>query len=109
MTINDDRKQQVDFTHFYYDSDHHVVGAKSDTTKIDFDNPGLVKGKVFGAQNATIPRNSCRAVSARRRKIKTYDGLDTALADLAAGRVDYVGRDRLTIAPFLKSDAGKDF
>lgn len=109
MTINDDRKQQVDFTHFYYDSTTIIVGPKSDTTKIDFDNPDSVKGKVFGAQNATIHSKFLQSRFSKTAEIKTYDGLDTALADLAAGRVDYVQEGRLTIAPFLKSDAGKDF
>jgi polar amino acid transport system substrate-binding protein len=109
MTINDDRKQQVNFTHFYYDSVTIIVGAKSDTTKIDFDNPDSVKGKVFGAQNATIHSKFLQKRFGSTAEIKTYDGLDTALADLAAGRVDYVQEGRSTIAPFLKSDAGKDF
>jgi polar amino acid transport system substrate-binding protein len=109
MTINDDRKQQVNFTHFYYDSTTIIVGAKSNTTKIDFDNPDSVKGKVFGAQNATIHSKFLQKRFGSTAEVKTYDGLDTALADLAAGRVDYVQEGRLTIAPFLKSDAGKDY
>ncbi|MDQ7247248.1 transporter substrate-binding domain-containing protein [Dongia sedimenti] len=109
MTINDDRKQQVNFTHFYYDSVTIIVGQKSDTTKIDFDNPDSVKGKVFGAQNATIHSKFLQSRFSKTAEIKTYDGLDTALADLAAGRVDYVQEGRSTIAPFLATDAGKDF
>ncbi len=65
MTINPDRKQQVNFTHFYYDTQTVIVGNKSDTTKIDFDNPDSVKGKVFGAQNATIHSKFLQAASAR--------------------------------------------
>jgi polar amino acid transport system substrate-binding protein len=109
MTINDDRKQQVNFTHFYYDTQTIIVGAKSDTTKIDFDNPDSVKGKVFGAQNATIHSKFLQKRFGSTAQIKTYDGLDTALADLGAGRVDYVQESFLTIEPFLKTDAGKDF
>ena len=109
MTINPDRKQQVNFTHFYYDTQTVIVGNKSDTTKIDFDNPDSVKGKVFGAQNATIHSKFLQSRFSKTAEIKTYDGLDTALADLGAGRVDYVQESYLTIEPFLKTDAGKDF
>jgi polar amino acid transport system substrate-binding protein len=109
MTINPDRKQQVNFTHFYYDTQTVIVGNKSDTTKIDFDNPDSVKGKVFGAQNATIHSKFLQARFGKTAEIKTYDGLDTALADLGAGRVDYVQESYLTIEPFMKTDEGKDF
>lgn len=109
MTINDDRKQQVDFTHFYYDSTTIIIGPKADTTVIDFDKPESMKDKVMGAQNATIHSKFLQARFGSTAEIKTYDGLDTALADLAAGRVDYVQEGRSTLAPFMKSDAGKDF
>lgn len=104
MTINEDRKQQVDFTHMYYDSVTIIIGPKSDTTKIDFDNPDSVKGKVFGAQNATIHSKFLQSRFGKTAEIKTYDGLDTALADLAAGRVDYVQEGRSTTADFLKAN-----
>lgn len=109
MTINDDRKKQVDFTHFYYDSTTIIIGPKADTTKVDFDNPDSMKGKVLGAQNATIHSKFLTARFGSAAEIKTYDGLDTALADLAAGRLDFVQEGRTTLAPFLASDAGKDY
>jgi len=104
MTINADRKQQVNFTHFYYDSVTIIIGPKSDKTKIDFNNPESVKGKVFGAQDATIHSKFLQSRFGKTAEIKTYDGLDTALADLAAGRVDYVQEGRLTTADFLKAN-----
>ena len=109
MTINEDRKQQVDFTHFYYDSTLVIIGAKSDATKIDFDNPESVKGKVFGAQGATIHSKFLDSRFGSVAEVKKYDGLDNALADLAAGRVDFVQEGTSTLNTFLDSDAGKDF
>jgi len=109
MTINDDRKQQVNFTHFYYDSTTIIIGPKSDATKIDFDNPESMKGKIMGAQNATIHSKFLQKRFGSVAEIKTYDGLDTAIADLAAGRLDYVQENRSTLGDFMKSDAGKDF
>ncbi len=109
MTINEDRKQQVDFTHFYYDSTTIIIGPKADATKIDFDNPESMKGKVMGAQNATIHSKFLQARFGSAAEIKTYDGLDTALADLGAGRLDYVQEGRSTMAPFLASEAGQAY
>lgn len=104
MTINEDRKQQVNFSHMYYDSVTIIIGAKSDDTKIDFDNPESVKGKMFGAQNATIHSKFLESRFGKTAEIKTYDGLDTALADLAAGRVDFVQEGRSTTADFIKAN-----
>lgn len=109
MTINDDRKQQVDFTHFYYDTPTIIIGPKSDSTKIDFDNPESMKGKIMGAQNATIHSKFLQKRFGSAAEVKTYEGLDTALADLSAGRLDYVQENRSTLGDFMKSDAGKDF
>ena len=109
MSINDDRKQQVDFSHWYYDSTTVLIGAKSDTTVIDFDNPESVSGKVLGAQGATIHSKFLEARFGSTAEIKTYDGLDNALADLAAGRVDYVQEGLSTLTTFLQTEDGQDF
>ncbi len=109
MTINEDRKQQVDFSHFYYDSTVVIIGAKSDTTQIDFDNPDSLKGKILGAQGATIHSKFLEARFGSTAEIKTYDGLDNALADLAAGRVDFVQEGLSTLSVFMNSEAGADF
>jgi polar amino acid transport system substrate-binding protein len=109
MTINDDRKQQVDFSDWYYDSTVVIIGAKSETTKIDFDNPESVKGKVLGAQNATIHSKFLEARFGSVAEVKKYDGFDNALADLAAGRVDFVQEGLSTVSAFFQSEEGKDF
>jgi polar amino acid transport system substrate-binding protein len=109
MTINDERKQQVDFSDWYYDSAAVIIGAKSDATKIDFANPDSVKGKIFGAQGATIHSKFLDKSFGSVAEMKSYDGLDNALADLTAGRVDFVQEGMSTLATFLASDAGKDF
>jgi polar amino acid transport system substrate-binding protein len=109
MTINDDRKQQVDFSHWYYDSTVVLIGAKSNDTVIDFDNPESLAGMVLGAQGATIHSKFLEARFGSAAEIKTYDGLDNALADLAAGRVDYVQEGTSTLNTFLASPEGADF
>ena len=109
MSITDERKEQVDFSNFYYNNTTIIIGPKSDSTKIDFDNPESMKGKVLGAQNATIHSKFLQKRFGSAAEVKTYDGLDTALADLAAGRIEYVQETRSTLAPFLRTDAGKDY
>jgi polar amino acid transport system substrate-binding protein len=109
MSINEDRKTQVDFSHWYYDSTVVLIGAKSDATVIDFDNPESLSGKVLGAQGATIHSKFLEARFGSAAEIKVYDGLDNALADLAAGRVDFVQEGTSTLSTFLSSEEGKDF
>src|SRR5688572_7104762 len=58
---------------------------------------------------STIHSNFLQARFGSAAEIKTYDGLDTALADLGAARLDYVQEGRSTMAPFLASEAGKDY
>jgi polar amino acid transport system substrate-binding protein len=101
MTITDKRKEVIDFTQFYYDAPTVEIGAKSDDTKIDFKNPDSVKGKIFGVQTATIHADYVQKYFGSAAEVKLYDTLDNALADLKAGRIDYVQEGRTSLAPFL--------
>ncbi|MET1027276.1 MAG: transporter substrate-binding domain-containing protein [Dongiaceae bacterium] len=109
MTITAARKQVIDFTVAYYDSATAIIGAKSDTTKVDLKHPETVAGKIFGVQTATIHADVIQKYFGKTAEVKFYDVLDNALVDLAAGRVDYVQEGLLSLNPFLKSDRGKDF
>lgn len=109
MTITDKRKQEIDFTEFYYDSPSVIIGAKSDTTKLDFNNPASAEGKVFGAQTSTIHADFLTAKFGSVTEVKVYDTLDNAIADLAAGAVDYLQEGKSSFQQFLTSDRGKDF
>ena len=104
MTITDKRKEVIDFTQFYYDAPTVEIGAKSDTTKIDFNNADSVKGKIFGVQTATIHADYVQKYFGSAAEVKLYDTLDNALADLKAGRIDYVQEGRTSLAPFIKAN-----
>jgi polar amino acid transport system substrate-binding protein len=104
MTITDKRKEVIDFTQFYYDAPTVQIGAKSDDTEIDFGNPDSVKGKIFGVQTATIHADYVQKYFGDMAEVKLYDTLDNALADLKAGRLDYVQEGRTSLAPFLASN-----
>ncbi len=109
MSITDQRKEVIDFTVPYYDSLTVIIGAKSDTAKVDLTNPDAVKGKIFGVQTATIHADVIHKYFGKTAQVKLYDVLDNAIADLGNGRVDYVEEGLLSLDPFLKSERGKDF
>ena len=109
MTITDVRRQTIDFTDFYYDSPIVIIGAKADATKLDLTDANSAKGKVFGAQTSTIHADYLKAKFGAVADVKIYDTLDNALADLVAGRVDYINETKSALSPFLASDRGKDF
>jgi len=109
MTITDTRRQTIDFTDFYYDSPIVIIGAKADATKLDLASADSAKGKVFGAQTSTIHADYLKAKFGAAAEVKLYDTLDNALADLAAGRIDFINETKSALAPFLASDRGKEF
>ena len=109
MMITEKRRQVIDFTDFYYDSPIVIIGAKADTTKLDLTNANSGKGKVFGAQISSIHADYLMAEFGATAEVKLYDTLDNALADLVAGRIDYINETKSALAPFLASDRGKDF
>ncbi|MFZ5789408.1 MAG: ABC transporter substrate-binding protein [Pseudomonadota bacterium] len=106
MSITDERKKVVDFTHKYYNTPAKFV-AKAGAT-FEFTNDGLA-GKVIGAQRATIHENFLRD-NFPKADIRVYATQDEANADLAAGRLDLVLADSVALDEgFLKTDAGKGF
>lgn len=104
MSITDERKQVIDFTDMYYDSANVLIGAKADDAQPDATNPDSVKGKIIGVQTSTIHANFIQKYFGDAAEVKLYDTLDNALADLKAGRVDYVSESSTSLAPFLQSN-----
>lgn len=107
MSITDERKKVIDFTNMYYDSANVMIGRADDATAIDMNAPDSMKGKVIGVQTSTIHANFVQKYFGSVAEVKLYDTLDNALADLAAGRLDYVSESSTSLAPFLA--ANKDF
>jgi len=104
MSITDERKQVIDFTDMYYDSANVLIGAKADDAQPDAANADSVKGKIIGVQTSTIHANFIQKYFGDAAEVKLYDTLDNALADLKAGRVDYVSESSTSLAPFLQSN-----
>lgn len=103
MSITDERKKAVDFTEPYYTNKLQYVAPK----KSDF-SPAKTKGKVLGAQRATIS-GTWLEEHVKDAEVKLYDTQENAYLDLAAGRLDAILADKFVNYEWLKSDAGKDF
>ena len=106
MSITEERQQAVDFTDPYYTNKLQFIAPKDSDFKSDKDN---LKGKVIGAQRATIAGTWLEDNLDGVVDIKLYDTQENAYLDLSSGRVDGVLADTFVNWEWLKSDAGKNF
>lgn len=106
MSITEERQQAVDFTDPYYTNKLQFIAPKSSDFKSD---KASLKGKVIGAQRATIAGTWLEDNLDGVVDIKLYDTQENAYLDLASGRVDGVLADTFVNWEWLKSDAGKSF
>ncbi len=106
LSITDERKQAVDFTDPYYSNKLQFIAPKGSDFKTD---KASLKGKVIGAQRATIAGTWLEDNLADTVEIKLYDTQENAYLDLSSGRLDGVLADKFVNWEWLKSDAGKDF
>ncbi|MBS7325089.1 MAG: ABC transporter substrate-binding protein [Thiopseudomonas sp.] len=106
MSITEERQMAVDFTERYYSNGLQFIAPKNVDFKVD---AASLKGKVIGAQRATIAGNWLEDNHGRNVSIKLYDTNENAYLDLASGRLDAVLADKFVNWEWLESDAGKDF
>ena len=106
LSITDERKQAVDFTDAYYTNKLQFIAPKGSDFKTD---KASLKGKVIGAQRATIAGTWLEDNLADTVEIKLYDTQENAYLDLSSGRLDGVLADKFVNWEWLKSDAGKEF
>ena len=106
MSITEERMQAVDFTEPYYTNKLQFIAPKSADFKTD---EASLKGKVIGAQRATIAGTWLEDNLGKVVDIKLYDTQENAYLDLASGRLDGVLADTFVNWEWLKSDAGKEF
>jgi polar amino acid transport system substrate-binding protein len=105
MSITEERQKAVDFSERYYTNKLQFVGKKGQA--IDISAAGL-KGKVIGAQRATISGQWLEQNRADA-DIKLYDTQENAYLDLASGRLDTILADAFVNYEWLNSDAGQAF
>lgn len=104
MSITPERAKTINFSDMYYNSAAVIIGPKS--ADKDF-SPEHLKGKTIGVQvSTTHAAYIAKYYEPKGAVVKTYATQDEVNADLAAGRIDYVQADGVTLADFLKSDQG---
>ncbi|MGE7367455.1 transporter substrate-binding domain-containing protein [Neorhizobium sp. NPDC001467] len=105
MSITDERLKTIDFSDKYYNTPASLAGPKDATFTPDA--AGL-KDKILAVQVSTIHAEYAQKhFKDTVSEIKEYQTLDEANNDLAAGRVDAVFADAITLDAFLTSEQGK--
>ncbi len=106
MSITEERQQAVDFTAPYYTNKLQFIAPRGGDFKTD---KASLKGKVIGAQRATIAGTWLEDNLDGVVDIKLYDTQENAYLDLTSGRLDGVLADTFVNWEWLKSDAGSPF
>lgn len=102
MSITDERKKVIDFSDKYYESPAAIAGAKGVDLKPTLE---AMAGKIVAAQVSTTHAAYAKK-HFTRSEIKEYQTGDEELQDLAAGRVDAVISEEMTIDEYVKSSQG---
>lgn len=106
MSITEERLRQVDFTDKYYAGGLRFVGPRG--TTIDSSPTGL-KGKVVGAQRATIASQYLEDHLADVVQIKLYDNQENVYLDMQSGRLELFLSDELPTYQWLQNGDGQQF
>lgn len=107
MSITDERKKKVAFTHKYYSTPAKFARKKG--TAIEISKAGL-KDKTVAVQRATTHDNFVSGEFGEAVKIKRYATQDEAYLDAVAGRIDLLLADSVAMGEgFLNTDKGKDW
>ncbi|HRO12805.1 transporter substrate-binding domain-containing protein [Amaricoccus sp.] len=106
MSATEERKQVIDFSAKYYQIPNRFA-AKADAGLTD--TPEGLAGKTVGVQRGTIHQDFMET-HFPDTELRLYGSQDEANLDLAAGRVDALMADAVSLEDgFLKTDAGKGF
>lgn len=104
MSITEERMKTIDFSDKYYNTPTAVIGPKDQTFEA---TPEGLAGKTIGVQVSTIHQDYAnKYFVAAGATLKEYQTQDEANNDLAAGRLDAVQADSITLDSFLKSEQG---
>ncbi|SHO50328.1 ABC transporter substrate-binding protein [Desulfopila aestuarii] len=107
MSITEERKQKVDFTHKYYQTPAKFIQEKGMMNAFSTE---AMKGKKVGVQRATIHDRYLTDNYGQSVEIVRYASQDEAYLDLTAGRVDMLLADSVALSDgFLKKPEGKNY
>lgn len=103
MSKTPKRKEVIGFSDSYYNTAIMIAGPKGGDKDV---TPAHFAGKTLGAQVSTIQSAYLEKYFAKTSTIKTYQTLDDANADMAAGRLDGVLANGLALDAFVASEQG---
>jgi len=107
MTITDERKKSVDFTHKYYFTSSRLVMKKG--AVLD-DHYASLKGKTVGVQRSTTTdRYATEVFEPLGIKVMRYSNNEEIYMDLASGRLDAIFADTIPLDDFLSMPRGAGY
>lgn len=108
ITITEERKKSVDFTHKYYFTSARLAMKKGAVVDNDYAN---LKGKRIGVQRATTTdRYVTEVLVPKGIEAVRYSSNEEIFMDLASGRLDGVFADTIPLEQgFLETPRGQDF
>lgn len=102
MSITDERRKYVDFTDRYYQTP--AVFAAHKASNIRDTSPSAMRGRVLGAQSATIhARHLLEVYEPAGAKVKLYTSLQEAEFELARGRLDAIFADKVGLYGWIEN------
>ncbi|KQZ15587.1 amino acid ABC transporter [Mesorhizobium sp. Root554] len=105
MTITDERKKQIAFTHKYYATPFSLVAPKA--SDLSGTVAAAFKGKALGAQASTVLGDYAQKVYGKAgADVKLYPSQEEAMADLMNGRLDAVLSDKFFLMSWLNGVDG---
>jgi polar amino acid transport system substrate-binding protein len=104
MSITEERMKTIDFSNKYYNTPAAIAASKGSGITA---TPEGLAGKIIGVQVSTIHADyAAKYFAPTAAEVKIYQTQDEANQDLAAGRVDALLADSLTLDAFVKSESG---
>ncbi|MEH7110447.1 ABC transporter substrate-binding protein [Bacillus sp. JJ1764] len=103
MTVTEERKKSVQFTHTYYRSGAQIFVAENNQ---DIKSAADLKGKKIGVVKASTYKDLALQ-NTDKNQVVEYDSDITALMDLPTGRLDAVITDQMIGLPIIKAGAIK--
>ena len=103
-TINDTRKQVVDFAGPYYEAGQDIMVAKGNPDKIE--GPNDLAGKKVCSVEGSTPAQNIRT-NYPQAQLTTYDVYSKCADDLKNGNVQAVTTDNVILGGLVKDSGGK--
>jgi polar amino acid transport system substrate-binding protein len=106
ITINDERKQTMDFSDPYFDA-HQLIAVKATSKVAKFDD---IKKLKVGVQTGTTGDEVVTKLQGKNStNIKRFESTPLALKELEAGGVDAVVADNGVVINYVTNNAGAKF